>query len=134
MESRERLRRLLERAKVDLGVDERVKLVIQPMKRKMASVSLKKGVIRLNKNVVNILDDDELYYILVHELVHLKLGTMDHGVKFYETLHTLYPKNKLEELESKIVKKLVNIMPEARGECRDRPGRGPPSTESKIHQ
>ncbi len=107
MNNRERVRRLLEQAKQALKVEDNIKLVLYPMKYKVASISLKTKTIRINKNLVNVFDDEELYYILVHELIHIKTTSLNHGEGFYKLLNMLYPLSKLEEIENRIVKKLL---------------------------
>ncbi len=108
MNSREHIRSLLEQAKRVLGIEDSVKLVLYPMKYKVASISLKTKTIRLNKNLIELFTDDEIYYILTHELIHIKLATLNHGEEFYKLLHTLYPPEKFEELENRIAKKLIS--------------------------
>jgi len=78
------------------------------MKYKVASISLKNKTIRLNKNLLELFDDDELYYILIHELMHIKLATVNHGEEFYKILYDIYSPEKSEEVENRIVKKLIN--------------------------
>ena len=108
MNNKERARRLLEQAKQALKMEDNIKLVLYPMKYKVASTSLKTKTIRLNKNLIELFTDNEIYYILIHELIHIKLATLNHGEEFYKLLYTLYPLEKSEELENRIVKKLIN--------------------------
>ena len=90
-------------------MEDNVKLVLYPMKYKVASISLKTKTVRLNRNIVSIFDDEELYYILVHELIHINLMSLNHGDSFYKLLGMLYSRNKYEELENRIIRKLVHI-------------------------
>ena len=115
---RELVLALLERAKQAVGVEFEVKLVLYPMKYKIASVSLKNNTIRLNRNLLEALDEDELYYILVHELIHVKQATLDHGEKFYEVLYKLFSPEEVKIVECRIVRKLieaVNVKARAEG-------------------
>jgi len=107
-EERKYLKDLLERAKQALGIEDNIKLILYPMKYKVASVSLKSKNIRLNKNIIKMLTYDELYYILVHELIHIKLSSLNHGNGFYRLLHSLYTIEEIEELENRIAKKLID--------------------------
>ncbi len=109
MNSRDHIRSLLEQAKRVLGIKDSVKLVLYPMKYKVASISLKTKTIRLNKNLVELFTDDELYYIFIHELIHLKLKSLNHGEEFYKLLYTMYPLERSMELENKIIKKSTKI-------------------------
>ncbi|WP_460125648.1 SprT-like domain-containing protein [Stetteria hydrogenophila] len=99
--------KLLEQAKNLLGLADRVELVLYPMKHRVATASLKTKTIRLNKNLLDVLDDDEILYILIHELIHIKLSTLSHGRKFYELLHRIYSPQESEELENRIVEKII---------------------------
>ena len=112
---KEHLKELLEKAKRALGIEDNIKLVLYPMKYKVASVSLKSKNIRINKNIIKMLTYDELYYILVHELIHIKLSSLNHGDGFYRLLHGLYTVEEIEELENRIVKKLINTDIRAEG-------------------
>jgi len=107
--SKDDVRRLLEKAKNAVEVKSRVKLVLYPMKYKVASISLKTGVIRLNKNLLELFTDEELYYILIHELLHIKHATLNHGEEFYKSLYTLYTLEDIERLENSIAKKLIYV-------------------------
>lgn len=109
-EGRERVKKLLELAKQAVGVKDSIKLVLYPMKYKVASVSLKNKTIRLNKNLLELFDDNELYYILVHELIHIKYSALNHGDKFYKTLNNSFSPEEANEIESKIVEKLINTI------------------------
>ena len=109
MNPRERVKTLLQRAKEKLGVDDKVKIILYPMKHKIASVSLKNKTIRINKNLVGTLTDDELYYIIVHELIHIKLSTPNHGNGFQMLLREIYAPQDPTVIEDSLVKKLTNI-------------------------
>ncbi len=61
-------------------------------KRQIASVSFRNNFIRLNKHLANKLDPELLKYILLHELIHLKLGHPYHDKNFYQALNHYLPK------------------------------------------
>ncbi|MEB3786631.1 MAG: DUF45 domain-containing protein [Desulfurococcales archaeon] len=107
MAERGRIKKLLEQAEEALGMNNRVRIVLYPMKYKVASVSLKSKIIRINRNFVSDFDDKELYYVLVHELIHIKIASLSHGEKFYEVLTRLFSPDETEEIENGIVKKLL---------------------------
>ena len=109
MNPRERVKALLEQAKETLGVDDEVRIMLYPMKRKIASVSLKTKTIRLNKNLLETLNDDELYFILVHELIHIKLLSSNHGNGFQKLLREIYAHRDPEAIENMLIKKLASI-------------------------
>ena len=61
-------------------------------KKELASVSFHSKTIRLNKHVVDKLDLDLLRYLILHELVHLKLQHAAHNREFYDLLASYLPK------------------------------------------
>ena len=104
----ERVKILLREAKEEIGVDEDVNLRIIPMKYKIASLSLEKKVLRLNKNVVEKLDDEEIKYILLHELVHLKIKDVSHGSLFFGEIEKYFQHGRIREIEISIINKLLS--------------------------
>jgi len=94
----------------EFGLDE-VKIRIVPMKRKTASLSFKTRTLRLNRNVVEILDEEQLRLIISHELIHLKIKDINHGSLFLEELRKHYSKEEAEGIELKIIKTLVSKFP-----------------------
>lgn len=109
-EDREWVKSLLERAKQAVGVEDNVKLILYPMKYKVASISLKNKTIRLNKNLLELFSEDELYYILVHELIHIKHSTLNHGEEFYKALYKLFSPGEADEIENRIARKFINVV------------------------
>lgn len=109
LRAKERIKALLARAKRAVGIEDNVRLILYPMKYKVASVSLKSRIIRVNRNLLELFDDDELYYILVHELIHIKNSTINHGSEFYNSLYSLVSPEEVDALENGIVKKLMDL-------------------------
>lgn len=83
--------------------DNDLRVVLYPMKRKIASISFKTKTIRLNKNIVQNLDDEALKYILIHELIHYKTKSTQHNTKFWEELEKLYSRGEVLEIENRII-------------------------------
>jgi len=78
-----KLKNILEELKEELGIIEDVNVITKNYKRKLASVSLDKRLIRINKKI---LDDEKLLRkILFHELLHIKLDTKWHTPEFLDT-------------------------------------------------
>jgi predicted metal-dependent hydrolase len=67
-----------------------IKIKIKPLKRKIASISLTNKTIYINKNILPYLSDEEIRFILAHELLHLKYGKY-HINEFEEELLFLFP-------------------------------------------
>ncbi len=103
----EKLKNLLTEIKKEIGVDKEVKLKIVPMKEKIASLSIDTRILRLNRNVVEKLDEEELRYILLHELIHLKVNDVNHGLLFMKELEKYLEFEKTREIEIEIIKKLI---------------------------
>jgi len=89
---KEKIEKLLKELKEELGIKEEVKVRLKRFKFKVASVSLSKRVIYLNSELVKKLTDEELRYLLAHELLHLKHGSF-HTARFEKELLTLCKKD-----------------------------------------
>ena len=101
---KQRIEKLLREAMKLIGIeDDGLRVVLYPMKRKIASISFKTKTIRLNKTIVQNLDDEALKYILVHELIHYKTKSIQHDTRFWEELRKLYSEKKVFEIENKII-------------------------------
>jgi len=103
---REKVNNILSEVKRILSIDEDFRIVLYPMKRKVASISLKSRTIRINKNVIDMLNEDQLKYILIHELIHYKLKKHNHDNDFMKELKRFYNENDIESIE----KELLNII------------------------
>jgi len=104
----ERLKILLNEVKEEIGLKDSVKLKIVPMKQKIASLSLKTKILRLNRDVVGKLSDEELRYIILHELIHLKVGDVNHGSLFLDELKRTYGISEATNLEIRIIERLIS--------------------------
>ncbi len=103
----EGLKILLDEVKEEVGVTDDIKLRVVPMKQKIASLSLKTKILRLNRNVVEKLSAEELKYIIHHELIHLKIGDVNHGSLFLDELKKAYSIDEAANLEIRIIEKLI---------------------------
>ena len=104
---KQRIEKLLHEAMKLVGVeDNSLRVVLYPMKRKIASISFKTKTIRLNKNIAQYLDNEALKYILIHELVHYKTKSVQHNIKFWEELEKLYSRREVLEIEKRIINSL----------------------------
>ena len=107
--NRKQLNEILNQLKVELDVTEPIKLELRPMKIKAASVSLDRGIIRLNKNLIPDLDEECVRYLLIHELLHYKLKNTYHNGEFRKRLTDKLGKNKVTQLERKIIANLIRL-------------------------
>ena len=107
--NRERIRLLFKELSDQLGINDRVRLELRFMRTKAASVSIRRKVVRLNKGLIEKLQEDSLKYLILHELVHLKLQTTYHDEKFYNLIHSIFDENKTKELEGEILASLIEM-------------------------
>ena len=103
MEKQE-IRKLLEELTEIAGI-ENIKLEFKDMKRKLASTSLGRKTIRLNR-VVLTFPEEIVRYILAHEIAHLKVKTRYHCKEFREVLTQLV-NDDIERLERKLIEFLL---------------------------
>lgn len=102
-------RRILKEVKEELGLNGKIRLRRVPMKRKIASFSFKTNTLRLNRNLLELLTEKEIRYIIRHELVHLKVRDLNHGSLFIEEMKKFYSEKEIEEIEEGVIKKLVGL-------------------------
>jgi len=76
-----KVKEILEELKNELKINEEIKVIIKDYKYKLASVSLDKKLIRINKRIIN--DEKLLRDVLFHELLHIKLDTVWHTPEFF---------------------------------------------------
>jgi len=98
--------RFLTRYKLILGVKEDVKIKIRRYKTKTAFVDLRSKIIYMNRDLLD-LGEDVIEYLLLHELLHIKLREKHHTAQFYAILHFFIPEEKVNEIKEKIIKKLI---------------------------
>ena len=106
--SRKRLKKLLDETIRAVKINDNIRVMLYPMKHKVASISLKTGVIRLNKDYVFRLDDSALKYILIHELIHYKMKSLSHNKAFYEELRKYYPDKVRKFVEKQIAEYVLS--------------------------
>ena len=101
-----KVRNILKELMQSIGIKENVKLRIVPMKYKIASFSFHTNTLRLNKKVTQILNSEEVRYILIHELIHVKTKSVNHGEFFQKELEKYYSAKEAQKLEEQIIEKL----------------------------
>ena len=83
--NRNEVKKLLYEAKKELGIEENVNIIIRPMKKKIASISLINKNLSIDKHFLEKASIEEVKYVIFHELLHLKHGIF-HTYKFKEEL------------------------------------------------
>lgn len=103
------IKQLLDEIKERLYIEEPIKIELKEMKSKAASVSIKRGKIRLNKVVIKELDIEGIRYLIVHELIHYKLKSRYHTEEFQRYINKEIGEEKRIVAEKRIVEILLNI-------------------------
>ncbi len=98
MQDLHHLRELLRKASEVVGYNGPLTLRLMDYKRNIALAIVNRGEVRLNRRILSKLGDEEILYILVHEVLHIKLGLGAHGRDFEEALNSIYPISVQEEL------------------------------------
>jgi Zn-dependent peptidase ImmA (M78 family) len=114
----DKVEKILEKYKTYIGV-RYVKVVARPYKTRDAFTDLSSSppTIYLNEHLID--DEEVVEYLIIRELIHIKLhrypqprygvSTLTYTDKFYNTLYFLMPKEKVEEIRERIVKKLIEV-------------------------
>jgi len=112
MKKNKMLRQILENYMKQLGLDDlKIHLRTRKLKTKAASCNLDKNIIYINKYLLtnNEVDEKIISYIILHELLHIKLKTTIHTLEFNEMLQKYFNKEELEAIHKTIVKKLTEL-------------------------
>jgi len=113
----DKVEKTLEKYKIYLGVKD-VKVVVRPYKTRTAFTSLSSPpTVYLNEYLID--DEEVVEYLIIRELIHIKLhqypqprysvSTLTYTDKFYSTLYFLIPTEKVEEVRERIFKKLIEV-------------------------
>lgn len=106
MVDKKRLEKILNELKEKIGLEEKIQIRFKKFKRKIASISLTKKVIYLNSLFLNLLSEEEVKYLIAHELLHLKYGII-HTPKFEKELIGLCGKDLSERILMKVWRELM---------------------------
>jgi len=101
---------ILEEIKAVVGIYGEVKIEIKPYKTRGASIDLRRRILTINSHLLD-LGEDVVKYLVLHELVHLKLQTRHHNAEF-QALMNRYAEAlgiDLTECQSKIARRLLEI-------------------------
>ena len=98
------LEEMLKRAKESLQCEDNIKIKIKPLKTSIARVSFKYRTITVDP-VILTLNEEEIYYVIIHELAHLKAKTKHHTPTFWKEVEKVFPIDKAKSIEDEIIKK-----------------------------
>jgi predicted metal-dependent hydrolase len=96
-----KVKQLLNEVMEKLNLNKDLKIKVKPLKRKVASISLRTGTLYLNELCLEILTEEEIKFVIAHELLHLKHGKF-HTYRFEQELKTLFGKNLTHSINQKI--------------------------------
>jgi hypothetical protein len=100
---------ILKKYKEELGINDEVRVKIKKYKTKSAFINLKTKTIFINKNLLE-LGEEVIKYLIVHELIHLKLNSRYHSAEFNRILYTYITPEKASEIRGLIANKLMTTM------------------------
>ena len=100
------VKEILEDYKMKLGINDDVRVEIKKYKTKTAFINLKTKTIFINETLLD-LGKEVLKYLILHELIHLKLGSKYHDSEFNRILYTHIPPEKVSELRGLIASRLL---------------------------
>ncbi len=104
----EKLAEMLEECKKFVGYEGVVKVKLKHYKIKAAAVNLKRKTIYINPHMLE-LGEEVVRYLLVHELLHLKLNTLNHNSEFYRILTAIIPEDEVKVYRKMIIEKLLEL-------------------------
>ncbi len=99
------LEMMLQEVRDLLQLEESVTVRIKPLKSTLARLSFTKRVLTLDPLVLN-LSEDLIFYILTHELAHLKANTPYHTPSFWREVERIYDLEDIKTIEERIFKVL----------------------------
>jgi hypothetical protein len=114
----DKVEKILEKYKIYIGVKD-VKLVVRPYRTRDAFTNLASSppTIYLNEYLID--DEEVVEYLLLRELIHIKLNSyppmrygtpsLSYADKFNSNLNFFIPKEKVEKIREKIMKKLIEV-------------------------
>ncbi len=87
------IKKIVEKVSFQLGIKRQIYVRVVSFKNKLASVSFTSGILRINRDFVHLSNLSLLKYIIIHELVHIKLGHHYHNDEFYQEIKKYLNKN-----------------------------------------
>jgi len=100
---------ILKKYKEELGINDEVRVKIKKYKTRSAFINLKTKTIFINE-VLLYLGEEVVKYLIVHELIHLKLNSRYHSAEFNRILYTYITPEKASEIRGVIANKLMSTM------------------------
>ena len=106
MSYRDVIERVLSEYRLMLGIRDDVKVRVRRYRTKAALSNIKTRTIYINKDLLD-LGEDVIKYLLLHELLHIKLQSKYHDERFYAMLHFLIPPEEIDTIREVIMKRML---------------------------
>jgi len=106
MSYRDVIERALSEYRLMLGIRDDVKVRVRRYRTKAALSNIKTRTIYINKDLLD-LGEDVIKYLLLHELLHIKLQSKYHDERFYAMLHFLIPPEEVDTIREVIMKRML---------------------------
>jgi len=100
------IERALSEYRLMLGIRDDVKVRVRRLKTKAASSNIKARTIYINKDLLD-LGEEVIMYLVLHELIHIKLQSIYHDERFYSMLYFFIPPEKVEAIRRVIMERMV---------------------------
>ena len=100
--------RILEEYKRSLGLDGEVKVKVRNYRTRVAFADLKTKTIYINKRLLD-LGERALRYLILHELLHIKLNSKYHSKEFHKLLYGHIPLEEVTAIRRAINEKLMAL-------------------------
>lgn len=100
------IKEIIDEYKKKLGINEEVKVKIKEYKARSAFVNLKTRTIYINKVLLE-LGREVIEYLILHELIHIKLNSKYHHGEYHKILYAYMPPEKISEIRGLISSKLL---------------------------
>jgi predicted metal-dependent hydrolase len=106
MNYRDVIERVLSEYRLMLGIRDDVKFRVRRYKTKAASSNIKARTICINEDLLD-LGEDIIKYLVLHELLHIKLQSRHHDERFYAMLHFFMPPEEVDAIRDVIMKRML---------------------------
>jgi predicted metal-dependent hydrolase len=101
------IEKILEEYKQKLGINDAIKVKIKRYKTKTAFTNLKTRTIYVNRDMLD-LGEDVIKYLILHELIHIKLNNKYHDHEFFKILYEYISPEELTKVRSLVNERFID--------------------------
>ena len=106
MSYRNVIKKVLSEYSLILGIRDNVKVRVRRYKTRAASSNITTATIYINNDLLD-LGEDVIRYLILHELVHIKLRSRYHDERFYTMLYFFMPPEEVDAIREVIMKRML---------------------------